>query len=1752
MKRGPYVALLACCAGIGACRDPELSATAGASAAAGGAGAALDASVTDAIPADTSLADAMLADTTPADAARIPPVDAPAVPPACSSAAACGTPSVCQAFVCDPQFGCLAKVLPDGAACSAGPCLAGGACSAGACQGAKPRNCDDANPCTDDACDPATDACSHKPNQAACDDGSPCTSGDACSQGGCQAGTTFVCACQNDADCAKEDDKDACNGTLYCDKSAAVWACHVNPATVVTCPKAASDCQVSACNPKTGQCSQAAAKDGKPCSDGDPCTLGDACKGGACVAGTGACCAADADCAKVEDGNACNGTLYCNLASGTCELSPLTVVQCPTVNDTACLKAICVPKTGLCVPKEQGDGSVCDDGNLCTTGDSCQGGKCLPSFDTCACKSNAECALKDDGNLCNGIPFCNKATGKCEVNPASVVTCASGLDTACTKHVCLPAAGTCTAQAVADVSPCDADGNACTVGDHCQAGACVAGTDVCACKSDAECAKKDDGNVCNGTLYCDKTSGQCLLNPKTVVVCPNAQDTQCRQNLCDPASGLCAPKNVNQFQTCDADGLLCTFSDTCLDGVCKPGANVCECLKDGDCQDDGNLCNGSPYCDKTKVFHVCATKPNSVVTCAELGQPPCSTTGCDPKSGKCATQLGQDGVVCDDGTVCTIGDACSKGACVPALGLECDDGSPCTLDACSPKTGCLHLPIGATCTDGDACTQGDGCTKGKCLGTATVTCQDGNPCTTDACDKAKGCVFVANTQPCSDGDVCTLGDVCQGGQCASLGKNPCSDGEPCTVDSCDPGSGLCSHKAGATCARTACLGVGDCEAGHVCDTGKASCVSCLHASDCGSSQACQGGLCIAGTACASFVPCKPLGMVCDNATGSCVECLLDGDCGTGKVCQGQRCAPKVACNTDADCPAVCDLSHKVCADCNAPGDCPGGTCGLDHMCRPGHTGGVQCVGGNLFTPAPGKQAYVPTLCDDANLCTDGACALPSGCTTTANSAPCDDGDVCTGSPTQGDTCKAGKCAPGNGNACDDAKPCTNDTCAAGSGACSHDSYEGPCSDGNACTVSELCQNGSCKGGKVLVCDDANACTDDSCEPKAGCVFAANANPCDSGSCTTADQCQGGTCTSSNNKLVWEAVVSGLKAATVRGLVPTAGGFYAVVRHGSGSQPDGGALWRVDGQGKVLWQVEPSLGPGGAVTGVAVSGSDAVVCGANCSDGTCHRWLARYSADGKELATVTTNLGTTYAGRVHALVPYGSGFLTAGWQAVVGQGTGAYVAWFDANLAQGWVSYAGNTGGSEFTAIALAGSDIVAAGWTATAANGSDGLVVRMSGNGAVTWKRSLGGAGKDEFRAVVAMANGDMSLAGVTGSKGKGGNDGWFVRLVAMGEVADDRTFGTAGNDEFLAAVEGPGDGVTFAGRLQGKGTATQGWLLAIDGWGNPAFQRTSGGAFGEDGFHALTQFSGGLLAGGNRSDLAGLASAAFVRTDTWGHASCTSALGCLGQGANDCDDAHECTLDGCENGQCVHANAELPVPCDSKPGFCQDGACQPPVASCKALQTAAPGVRSGVFHIDPDGALGSTAPYPVWCDQNGQGGGWTLVLKADAKSQNFIFASPQWHSPTPFGADQPGYDTAEAKLPSYTSLPIKELRVGLRTGGVLRQLAFAVKGASLYSQVSSLAPTSSANGIAAWANLAPGMSVINEGWQEGINPVGGNQKVRIGCTINVSSASWAVGLGAAALTYGNNNVVPVGGVHTGTLVNPPVLVPAFGYVFAR
>ena len=385
------------------------------------------------------------------------------------------------------------------------------------------------------------------------------------------------------------------------------------------------------------------------------------------------------------------------------------------------------------------DEGGCDDGNACTT-DSCGPG--ADGVVTCAHKAQPDGVACDaDGSVCTEGDACKG--GSCEVG--GVKSCDDG--NPCTKDACDVAAG-CT-QTADDGAPCD-DDNPCTQGDVCAGGGCQAGvpktcdsgnpcvlakcdlkTGKCAFEDATDGAVCDDGDACSDKDACAK--GTCKGQPKS---CDDGNP--CTSDSCDKAKGcVAAPKPG----PCD-DGDPCTEGDACAKGVCGPGKAICECKKDSDCKDDGDLCNGTPICDTSKAPYVCKTDPKTVVTCDPAGGSTCSPNTCAPATGKCAPKAAADGISCSDDDACTAGDACKAGACAAGPAVDCKDGNVCTADSCDKAKGCVFAPqAGLTqpCYEGPKGTAGVGqCVAGKqacdakgqlgpCLGAVT-------PVKTELCD----------------------------------------------------------------------------------------------------------------------------------------------------------------------------------------------------------------------------------------------------------------------------------------------------------------------------------------------------------------------------------------------------------------------------------------------------------------------------------------------------------------------------------------------------------------------------------------------------------------------------------------------------------------------------------------------------------------------------------------------------------------------------------------------------------------------------------------------------------------------------------------------------------------------------------------------------------------------------------------------------------------------------------------------------------
>src|SRR6185436_9185826 len=120
---------------------------------------------------------------------------------------------------------------------------------------------------------------------------------------------------------------------------------------------------------------------------------------------------------------------------------------------------------------------------------------------------------------------------------------------------------------------------------------------------------------------------------------------------------------------------------------------------------------------------------------------------------------------------CTSGDSCAGGTCRGSP-ISCDDGNPCTTDACDPATGCVFANNGSACDDGNACTRTDFCAHGGCVGGNSVVCAAVDQChDAGVCDPASGACSNPERPDgtrCDDGSLCTSNETCQLGTCTAV------------------------------------------------------------------------------------------------------------------------------------------------------------------------------------------------------------------------------------------------------------------------------------------------------------------------------------------------------------------------------------------------------------------------------------------------------------------------------------------------------------------------------------------------------------------------------------------------------------------------------------------------------------------------------------------------------------------------------------------------------------------------------------------------------------------------------------------------------------------------------------------------------------------------------------------------------------------------------------------------------------------------
>lgn len=205
-------------------------------------------------------------------------------------------------------------------------------------------------------------------------------------------------------------------------------------------------------------------------------------------------------------------------------------------------------------------------------------------------------------------------------------------------------------------------------------------------------------------------------------------------------------------------------------------------------------------------------------------------------------------------------------------------------------------------------------------------------------------------------------------------------------------------------------------------------------------------------------------------------------------------------------------------------------------------------------------------------------------------------------------------------------------------------------------------------------------------------------------------------------------------------------------------------------------------------------------------------------------------------------------------------------------------------------------------------------------------------------------------------------------------------------------------------------------------------------------------------------------------------------------------------------------------------PGYrCDDGVTCGHWTSCEQLRDA--GAPSGTYEIDP-----GTGVIDVFCDNEADGGGWTLLLKASGRASTFRYSSALWTDETLLNETSNDLAPDEAKLPAYLTLDVDELRVVMATNGERRGLAMRIQDAPARSLRAWLMGPETTTDLqrAEWLSLVPNAQLLPYCNHTGLNVLHNNEccaKVRIGIATNnednCDTPDAALGVGLSTIIVG-------------------------------
>ncbi|AXI24710.1 hypothetical protein CFE53_00390 [Methanofervidicoccus sp. A16] len=303
------------------------------------------------------------------------------------------------------------------------------------------------------------------------------------------------------------------------------------------------------------------------------------------------------------------------------------------------------------------------------------------------------------------------------------------------------------------------------------------------------------------------------------------------------------------------------------------------------------------------------------------------------------------------------------------------------------------------------------------------------------------------------------------------------------------------------------------------------------------------------------------------------------------------------------------------------------------------------------------------------------------------------------------------------------------------------------------------------------------------------------------------------------------------------------------------------IWilRLDENGNVKWQKTYGGSYRDWADAVAIApNGDIIVAGYTYSFGAGGGdfWILRLDENGN-VKWKRTYGGSNWDGADAVAIAPNGDIIVAGYTYSFGAGEGDFwILRLDENGNVKWQRTYGGSDDDIARAIAIASNeDIIVAGYTNSfGTGGKDIWILRLDKNGNVKWRKTYGGNRGDEAYAITIASNEDIIVAGYTNSFGTGGKDIWILRLDKNGNVKWEKTYGGSDDDEAYAVAIAPNGDVVVAGRTGSFGAGgSDFWILRLDENGNVKWEKTYGGSYWDEAYAITIAPNGNCIVGGDK-----------------------------------------------------------------------------------------------------------------------------------------------------------------------------------------------------------------------------------------------------------------------------------------------------------